>query len=585
MSEFVSLFVVTTARSTRVENRNKGISPPPLSPLLCSSQARLVLALASPSSLGQTPDHGHSSIQRRLHSLVQRQLRLCHRRPSVRRPGKHTSPDPLPPPRALPQTTDHLRLTSTLSNQVSEAASLIARSLPADQRAEFTTSLVDSARAAIPPTPEANPDADEDDETPKAVETPETLAAKKDVVQRLLDAFKENKAVSAQNDKEFEGWSNLVLSLVLSSGVEVSSTVETLLAIYTSPSPSSTSAPTLSARYAALATLFNALPASSASASKLAVLHALVEFTTSNDDVAVLAPVLSSLPTIFAALPLASSSDDELVKIVKVLVASGNEKQARDVLESHGAKTGSLADLQVALSLSASDVYDFSSLSGLTPSSADVQTLLSIFLRGDVAAFSSAAVPASVEGVELSKEQLERKLKLGKLAELCSERVGEQVAYDEVAKVLELSGGEDGEEVETWVIDGAFSPSLSFTPPRRKLTSSLFPSIVFFAVLLLASTSPPRGPLVLPPFRWSLVTTAIRASLLSARLHQPSLSLSVTRALPPSLSSSSSGENTMDVKHWKLIEQRLQGWKQSLERVEETTRRATQGGAAVERDE
>jgi translation initiation factor 3 subunit M len=297
----------------------------------------------------------------------------------------------------------------------------------------------------------------------KAVETPETLAGKKDVVQRLLDALKENKAVSAQNDKEFEGWSNLILSLVLSAGVEVSSAVETLVAIYTTPSASSTTAPTLSARYAALATLFNALPSSSASAAKLSVLHALVNFTTSNDDVAVLAPVLSALPTIFSALSLSSSSsiDAELLKIIKVLVASGNEKQARQVLEAHGAKTGSLADLQVALSLSASDVYDFSSLSGLTPSSSDLQSLLSIFLRGDVAAFSSASIP-KVDGVELSKEQLERKLKLGKLAELCSERVGEQVAYEEVAKALELSGGEDGEEVETWVIDGAL---LSFSFP------------------------------------------------------------------------------------------------------------------------
>ena len=48
---------------------------------------------------------------------------------------------------------------------------------------------------------------------------------------------------------------------------------------------------------------------------------------------------------------------------------------------------------------------------------------------------------------------------------LCSERVGETVQYGEIAKALDLgTDGDEGEEVETWVIDGkSFSRLLSIT--------------------------------------------------------------------------------------------------------------------------
>ncbi|GAA5854836.1 hypothetical protein JCM8547_004089 [Rhodosporidiobolus lusitaniae] len=439
-------------------------------------------------------------------------------------------------------------------NQVNEAASVVARSLPEADRQQFVSSLVEQAKAALPPAPAPVESEDDDEEPQKAVDTPETLAAKRAVLKSLLasldpespDSPSSKAQLAVQSDREFEGWSNLVLSLVLSlsdeSTLPLAVSVETLLVTYTSSSASPTSVPSLPARYTALATLFNSLPAS-VPLPKLAVLQKLVQFASAHDDVAVLSPVLSSLPAIFAALQLdAQKTDETVLELVKALLQNGASKEARQVAEAHlsapsssaqqqsGEARGELANTLVALSLAAGDVYDFSPLSSssFAPSSPALQSLLSIFLSGDLSAFSQfqfSSVSSFVPGVELEKDQLEKKLKLVKLAELCSERVGEQVKYGEIRTVLGLSVGqeeaaEEGEEVETWVID------------------------------------------------------AIRASLLSGRLSQPTQTLSVTRALPPSASSAGTSGAGLDLKHWKLIEQRLEGWKKSLEKVGETTRRA-----------
>ncbi|GAA5920314.1 hypothetical protein JCM6882_006493 [Rhodosporidiobolus microsporus] len=440
--------------------------------------------------------------------------------------------------------------------QIAEAASLVARARPSqDDRAQFTASLVDAAHAALPPTPAAIGEEDESEEaeSAKATDTPEALEKKRAVLLDLLAALKDaGKLEGVQSDREFEGWSNLVLSLVLAllSGAELEGAVSTLVAVYTSlptsSSPSSSSAslvPSLPARYTALATLFNALPPS-LPAPKLHTLTALAAFAAQNDDAAVLAPTLAALPTIFASLApslsAAGEADKAVLSIASALAAHGAQAEARNVLEAHlsSASTteasesrGKLADLLVALTLSAPDVYDLTPLSSpsLTPASAALAALVDIFLRGDVAAFASASIPTvEVEGVELDRAQLEKKLRLVKLAELCSERVGETVGYAEIKEVLALSGSgaeDEGEEVETWVID------------------------------------------------------AIRASLLSGRLSQPSQSLSITRALPPS--SSSKG---LDQKYWKLIQQRLEGWKERVGRVGEAAKRASssaQAGAAA----
>lgn len=67
---------------------------------------------------------------------------------------------------------------------------------------------------------------------------------------------------------------------------------------------------------------------------------------------------------------------------------------------------------------------------------------------------------------------------------------------------------------------------------------------------------------------------AIRASLLTGRLSQPTQSLSITRALPRSFES----------KHWSTIEQRLQSWRKSLDSILASTQRGLGGNRSRNED-
>ncbi|BGP18798.1 hypothetical protein JCM10213_003454 [Rhodosporidiobolus nylandii] len=420
--------------------------------------------------------------------------------------------------------------------QISEAATLLLRLPSPPSLASSLSPSASSAVALIPaPAPEYN-DTTGETEPGRPVDSPESLAAKRAVVADLVRAVSEAGPLVAASDREFEGWSNLVLSLVLgfTAEEELAGAVETLTASHAQKSPASAQFPSLPARYTALSTLFNALPPSAASA-KLSVLHALVAFASSNDDVAVLSPILLTLPTILSSLSLSPQERaTATLQIARALIAQGSAaaSAARAVLAAASPETdGALADAYVALSLASPEVYDFTPLSALRPASKELNEVLQIFLRGDVAALSSFSLEGlKVGGMELSKDLLEKKLKLVKLAELASTRVGETVAYAEIAKALGVAEGEDmGEEVEGWVID------------------------------------------------------AIRATLLTGRLSQPTQTLSVTSALPPTLSAPSAGDSSpaMEKKHWQLVLDRLMGWKESLERVRATAERATGAGGAA----
>jgi translation initiation factor 3 subunit M len=93
-----------------------------------------------------------------------------------------------------------------------------------------------------------------------------------------------------------------------------------------------------------------------------------------------------------------------------------------------------------------------------SPSVPELSKLFSIFLKGDVSTFHSFSKSndSILKEQGLDVDQLEKKLKLLALAELCSKRVGEWVSYADIAKALnhEIESGDDSEEVETWTIDG-----------------------------------------------------------------------------------------------------------------------------------
>lgn len=387
-------------------------------------------------------------------------------------------------------------------SDVADAAQLVARSRPEAERQQFVQQLASAAQEAQPPAParEASDEEDDDVEATKVVESEETRQQKRAVVEQLLASIKGTRLEAT--DKEFEGFSNLVLSFILSlfptDHADFASHILTLTDAV-SYTADRTANPSLSTRYATLATLFNSLPSSSGALNqlRLAVLLKLVSFAASNDDFAVILPAVNKLESYLVEWGFGPGTQGEeegnaaVSQVVDVLVNKGRFAEARALLASHlsspsavsgqaataSASASQLASSLVALSLSLPDVFDFASLTTArypalaSPSTPELKQLLDIFQRGDLAAFGSVSFPISVASITLEKEQLDKKLRLIKLAELCSERVGETVEYGEIAKALDLqtSSDEEGEQVETWVIDGELSLSLL---PGRSLKGS-----------------------------------------------------------------------------------------------------------------
>merc|ERR1712093_255593 len=167
--------------------------------------------------------------------------------------------------------------------------------------------------------------------------------------------------------------------------------------------------------------------------------------------------------------------------------------------------------------LSSTTIHDIESLPSASSAStaANLEQLRDIFLSGSAADLSSflssnqASLPPS-----FAPETLEEKLQYIILADYCSKKVGQTISYDEVASVLGLEGKGDEEdramEVEGWVI------------------------------------------------------ATIRAKLLTARLHQPSSSVSIMRATP----------RRFGAEQWQILQQRLESWKSSISNILEVVGRA-----------
>ncbi|KAK4053411.1 hypothetical protein OIV83_001576 [Microbotryomycetes sp. JL201] len=420
--------------------------------------------------------------------------------------------------------------------QVTEAASLISRSQPEQQRARFVDNLTDAAKQAQPPADGAEEDNDNDDAKSKQAapaDSQETVAAKRAVVKDLVAACKGVRLDAL--DKELEGFVNLLLSLILTLWPADDQQFQPLvfgLAEAVSFSADRSANPSISARYACLATIFNSLPAS-APAARLQILQRIIAYAAANDDFAIVQPALDRFEAYlfdFGFGPASNNSEHgnkAVAHVVDILTAKQRLSEARALLLSHLApstssseSTAKLASTLIAVSLSLPNVYDFASLSAIPavakPSSAPLATLLDIFSSGDVAAFESFAQQhaQTLTEYKLDASTLATKVKLVALADLCSTRVGETVSYDEVASTLKLAkdDNDDGEQVETWVID------------------------------------------------------AIRAGLVSGRLSQSLSTLHVTRATPRSFSAD----------HWKQLETRLQGWRTSLSAILESVQKGLQ---------
>ncbi|BGP29720.1 hypothetical protein JCM10296v2_001459 [Rhodotorula toruloides] len=424
--------------------------------------------------------------------------------------------------------------------QVAEAATLVARSRPEADRQQFIAHLSSLAKDALPPSPQPNGDAEHDDDEPKKVQdTPETRERKRQVVAELVASL-DNVRLEAQSDREFEGFANLVLSLVLglydAEEEQYAQLVRQLASALTFTESSSglraNVNPSLAARYTSLATVFNSFPASATSL-RLALFRSLVAFTAKNDDTSVVLPALkdSFVSWLLDEWKVDSDLADEAVlEVVETLVSKALTNEALALLRSYLAKTKSTSDSTarlaaklVTLSLSANDVYDFASLVPSTYPSLSASSFpssLSSLLKTFQSPSSSSSLPSDLGSSDLDRDALETKLRLIKLAHVCADRVGQSVSYDEIAKAVGVeagAAGEEGEEVETFVID------------------------------------------------------AIRASLLQGRLSQPTQTLYITRVSPTS--------SSFTAEQWKTVQARLEDWKGAVERIRGSVEKGLSGAA------
>ncbi|GAA5993159.1 hypothetical protein JCM10908_001317 [Rhodotorula pacifica] len=460
-------------------------------------------------------------------------------------------------------TSYFIQVDPSFTTQIADIASIIARVANADEQdpAAFVDSFTTRAQDALPPSPAAP--TGEDDESaptsaPAAKDTPDSLAAKRALLKDLLQPLTQSEA-KLQNipDRDFIGFTNLVLSLLLSlfsESEELADLTRSLVRAIAAENPTPAShTPAMSTRYTALATIFNALPTSAtSSALRREVLETLVAYAAKNDDLSIVRPALENHQLEQDHLAATGDKDTTTASIVRSLIGNvvdgsrtdplGTLRLARELLvdrlsssaEGSSSQEETREKLQktlMALLLASNEVYDLTPFARIVPTASEdaLSKTFKLFLSGnssdalptqadlESALSSSTLIPSSSSSssaqglLALDRSELEKKLKLLQLARLCEDRVGKEVGYEEIAKRLGLQGqtGEEGEEVEEWVID------------------------------------------------------AVRASLVQGRLSQPTHSFFVTRAAPLSFSSSSSQCSDS----WRTIEERLQGWKEALERV------------------
>ena len=121
--------------------------------------------------------------------------------------------------------------------------------------------------------------------------------------------------------------------------------------------------------------------------------------------------------------------------------------------------------------------------------------------------------------IEITPDQLERKIKLLTLSSLAFKYIGQNLPYSKIAEALKI----DTSEVEKWAIDG----KLNFLPPPYSGTV------------------------------YSRFLAVIRAGLVWGKLSQTTQSLQVIR----------STSRTFEREQWQALEKRLVAWKSGLENV------------------
>ncbi|KAH9452269.1 hypothetical protein MJO29_008735 [Puccinia striiformis f. sp. tritici] len=448
---------------------------------------------------------------------------------------------------------------SSFSDMVFEASALMTKSAPSQanpttgtkssqQPSEFALRIKEAAEAlsATNLGSTEREDGDENDqlanEDPiehREVETEETKEAKRKIVEELWSKLQPSCFVRT-DDRELEAATNLLLTLMLSflsNHPKFSQFVSQLLeAIVTAEGKT-----TAYGRYTALFTLFNALPAPLTPTEnniplQLTILSRLADMATSHpEDLVILLPSLLRLPTYLTQWNLLSSpvGVDTIEKVIRLCEQGGKLEDAFNLSilylsspalskkENRCGDIDRVSALAVKLCLTIPNCYDWDLLEDISPiheylnSNPEGQTaylkLISL-LKSPSTKFdeieaelkSNAKLQDALS--EEATSRIQRKARLLTLTDLCGNRVGSEVKYSEVKECLGLTvpiEEDDGMEVEEWVIN------------------------------------------------------AVKANLITARLHQPSHVIYVSKASHRSFGST----------QWNNLGTQLKGWSHSIDHL------------------
>ncbi|PLW22086.1 hypothetical protein PCANC_28886 [Puccinia coronata f. sp. avenae] len=442
-------------------------------------------------------------------------------------------------------------------DMVFEASALMTKGAPSQanpttgakasqQPSEFSVRMKEAAEAiTVANTGPAEREESEDEQMThddavenREQETEESKEAKRKLVEELWSKLQPSCFVRT-DDRELEAATNLLLTLMLSflsNHPKFSQFVSQLLeAIVTAEGKT-----TAYGRYNALFTLFNALPAPREPTEKsiplqLTILSRLADMAASHpEDLAILLPSLLRLPSYLTQWNLVNSSVGvtTIEKVIQLCAQGGKLEDAFNLSilylsspdlsrEDRCADADRVAAQAVKLSLSLPKCYDWDLLEDVVPisqylkSNPDGKTTYSkliSLLKSPTTKFdqieqelkSNAQLQSALS--EDAKSWVKRKSRLLSLTDLCGSRVGGEVKYFEVKECLGLTvpiEEDDGMEVEEWVIN------------------------------------------------------AVKASLITAKLHQPSHVIYVTKA----------SHRSFGAPQWATLQTKMSEWGNSIEHL------------------
>lgn len=448
----------------------------------------------------------------------------------------------------------------SFSDLVFEASALVTKGLPSqanpatggkasNQPSEFALRIKEAAQALSGPNlaTDAKEGNEENDEEPdheepvenREQESEETKQAKRKLVEELWSKLQPHCFVKT-DDRELEAANNLLLTLLLSLFPPNHPNFAKFVSQLQEAIVTAEGKVTTYGKYQALFTLFNALPAPTAAPEssnplQLSILCRLADMASLHpEDLTILLPSLLRLPSYLTQWNLVESPTGvaAIERVIRVCEQGGKLDDAFNLgivyLSSPALNSANVcrevdrvASLAVNLALTLPECYEWDLLEDVCPinrylnsnpeGKQTYQKLITMFKSPSTnfdqieQELNSNAHLQKVLTPE-AKARVQRKARLLSLTDLCSTRIGGEVKYSEVKECLGLTvpiEEDDGMEVEEWVIN------------------------------------------------------AIKASLITARLHQPSQVLQVTKATHRSFGSP----------QWGILQTKLNDWGNSIDHL------------------